>query len=107
MRILPTVAMLATMSALSWTNTASANVEFAKTTLPNVNPGDQMTLKWTMNPTPPAGIPINLQPFDLLLRAYSGQRYLIQANVQQELLTLRVTVPSNATGGLVSVWMRE
>ncbi|KAF9130164.1 hypothetical protein BGW39_003401 [Mortierella sp. 14UC] len=99
---LATVAMLATMSALSWTNTASANIEFVKTTLPNVNPGDQMTLNWNMIPTPPAGTVINVQPFNLVLRALTGQRYLIQGNVRQELLTLRVTVPSNATGGLHS-----
>lgn len=99
---LATVAMLATMSALSWTNTASANIEFIKTTLPNVNPGDSMTLNWNIIAAPPAGTVINTAPFNLVLRALSGQSYLIRANVPQDSLTIRVTVPTNATGGKVS-----
>lgn len=98
---LATVAMLATMSALSWTNTASANIEFIKTQLPSVKPGDQMTLNWNIIAAPPAGTVINTAPFNLFLRALSGQRYLIRSNVAQELLTVRITVPTNATGGLV------
>jgi hypothetical protein len=98
---LATVAMLATMSALSWTNTASANIEFIKTQLPSVNPGDQMTLNWNIITAPPAGTPNNTAPFNLVLRALSGQRYLIRSNVAQELRTIRVTVPTDATGGLV------
>ncbi|KAF9296224.1 hypothetical protein BGZ88_000429 [Linnemannia elongata] len=90
--------MLATMSALSWTNTASANIEFARTTLPNVNPGDPMTLNWNIT-TPPVGTVANTAPFNLVLRALSGQTYLIRANVAQELLAIRVNIPTNATGG--------
>lgn len=99
---LATVAMLATMSALSWSNTASANIEFIKTQLPDVNPGDSMTLNWTIIAAPPAGTVINTAPFNLVLRALSGQSYLIRSNVSQSLLTIRVNVPTGATGGKVS-----
>jgi len=105
MHILPshklaTVALLAVMSTLSWTNTVSANLEFIKTTLPNVKPGDSMTLNWNLV-TAPAGTPVDTAPFNLYLRALTGQRYLIQQRIAQDLLTVRVVVPTNATGGLV------
>ncbi|KAF9128710.1 hypothetical protein BGX30_014224 [Mortierella sp. GBA39] len=98
---LATVAMLATMSAVSWTNTASANIVFAKTQLPSVNPGDLMTLNWDIV-NPPVGTVNNTAPFNLVLRALTGQKYLVQANVSQTLLTVRVNVPTGATGGLHS-----
>ncbi|KAF9080027.1 hypothetical protein BGX23_002761, partial [Mortierella sp. AD031] len=95
---LATVAMLATMSVLPWTNTAWANIEFIKQTLPNVNPGDPMTLTWTQI-NPAVGVPLNTVPFNLVLRALSGQTYLIQAGVAQSALSIKVNVPTNATGG--------
>ncbi|KAG0038639.1 hypothetical protein BGZ82_011370 [Podila clonocystis] len=86
---------------LSSITSAWADVVFAKypaNTL--VKPGDPIVVKWT-EVVPAAGV-ANTEPFTLLLRAYSGQAYVIQRAVAQNLLTLNVNIPLQATGGLHS-----
>ncbi|KAF8950473.1 hypothetical protein BGZ52_002385 [Haplosporangium bisporale] len=87
--------------ALSSINLAWANVAFVK--FANnyvVNPGDPVIVRWTE--VVPTNGTVNNDPFDLLLRAYSGQSYMIQRGVAQNLLTVTVNIPNNATGGLHS-----
>ncbi|KAF9088548.1 hypothetical protein BGX23_007262, partial [Mortierella sp. AD031] len=79
---------------------ASAEITF---TLPSnlvFRPNDFIALNWTVNPAPTAGtVPANTQPFDLQLRAATGQRYNIQTAIPQTAQSFRVQVPANVTGG--------
>ncbi|KAF9438137.1 homeodomain transcription factor ste12 [Entomortierella beljakovae] len=94
---------LTTLLSMSWVNTVDANIKFARVnTTRAYNPGDVIVLTWAddiFNITAP-----NLDPFDLSLRALTGQRYAIQSNVSQSLLQFRVTLPLEATGGLHSFY---
>ncbi|KAF9918966.1 hypothetical protein FBU30_011213 [Linnemannia zychae] len=92
------MATLAFIATSSWISTVSANIAWSKAVLPDVNPGDSMTLNWTLS-SPTLGTPNNIDPFNIVLRALSGQTYLIRSKVDQSLLTARVTIPANATGG--------
>ncbi|KAG0249446.1 hypothetical protein BG011_009309, partial [Mortierella polycephala] len=49
--------------------------------------------------TPADGVATNTEPINLELRALSGQRYDIISGVAQELYTITVNVPLEATGG--------
>ncbi|KAF9411836.1 hypothetical protein BGZ94_001221 [Podila epigama] len=92
--------VLTLLSALASLTPALGNVVFNKfpdTTV--VQPGSTVVLRWTHVVAPPAGTAVNNEPFILLLRALSGQSYVIQRDVPQDLLTLSVVVPSIATGG--------
>ncbi|KAF9193582.1 hypothetical protein BGZ51_002870 [Haplosporangium sp. Z 767] len=48
---------------------------------------------------PTNGTVENIEPFNLVLRALSGQRYNILSGVAQDLFTVTVQVPMDATGG--------
>ncbi|KAG0347226.1 hypothetical protein BG004_008139 [Podila humilis] len=96
-------AVLALIAALASIDPALANIvftKFAENTL--VNPGSVVVLRWVQVATVPTGTAVNTEPFTLLLRALTGQTYVIQRNVPQNLLTLAVTIPMEATGGLHS-----
>ncbi|CAO3571452.1 unnamed protein product [Mortierella alpina] len=84
--------------AMSWASIASANVVFigfAQNT--TVKPGASMEVNWKIQPA--NGTVENLEPFDLVLRALTGQGYSIQKAVPQNLLKLAVRIPAEATGG--------
>ncbi|KAF9327148.1 hypothetical protein BG006_009501 [Podila minutissima] len=84
---------------LSSINSTWADVVFVKYPAnTRINPGDPIVVKWTQ--VVPATV--SSEPFTLLLRALSGQSYVIQRGVAQNLLTLNVNIPANATGGLHS-----
>lgn len=92
---------LALALALSSINLAWANVAFVKFADGYaVNPGDPVVVRWT-EVLPPNATVANNDPFNLLLRALTGQSYVIQRGVAQNLLTVTVNIPKNATGGLV------
>ncbi|KAF9932068.1 hypothetical protein FBU30_008998 [Linnemannia zychae] len=94
-------AVLSTLAAI-----VSAEITF---TSPPANqtyrPGDFVALTWTVDtPAPGSTVPPNTEPFDLVLRALSGQRYDIQAGVVQSLLSFRAQIPASVTGGLHSFY---
>lgn len=85
---------------LSSINAVWADVAFVKYPVNTIlKPGDPIVVKWT-EVLPITGV-ANTEPFTLLLRALSGQSYVIQRAVPQNLLTLNVNIPREATGGLV------
>ncbi|KAF9968785.1 hypothetical protein BGZ70_007671 [Mortierella alpina] len=85
--------------AMSWASIASANIVFIgfpqNTT---VKPGASLEVIWRIQP-PAVGAPENSEPFDLVLRAFTGQGYSIQKGVRQSALKLSVQIPAEATGG--------
>ncbi|KAF9911605.1 hypothetical protein BX616_010560 [Lobosporangium transversale] len=85
--------------AMTWMQTISANIAFNKLA-DNliIKPGETVALSWTAA-APDAGTVLDDKPFNLVLRALTGQRYLLQSNVAQTALNLRVQIPANATGG--------
>ncbi|KAF9916879.1 hypothetical protein BX616_002568 [Lobosporangium transversale] len=91
------------LTSLAWIKGVSADIAFAKfapgTT---VAPGQSIVLNWTINNANVA-VP-STEPFDLTLRALSGQRYNIQRNVSQTLLRFDVVIPKEATGGFHSFY---
>ncbi|KAF9956966.1 hypothetical protein BGZ65_002315 [Modicella reniformis] len=90
--------LLLVLVALSWIGTISASIRF---TLPNgltYKPNDFVPLNWTLIKPVANGID-NTNPFTVILRAASGQRYEIQSNVVQAALTVKVRIPAAATGG--------
>ncbi|KAI1316082.1 hypothetical protein EDD11_010471 [Mortierella claussenii] len=93
------------LSSIAWISGVSANIAFVlfpKTPPTIVNPGDSLLVTWrddNANVTVP-----NLAPFDLTLRAITGQRYNIQGSVPQTLGQLKVVIPKEATGGLHSFY---
>ncbi|KAG0373430.1 hypothetical protein BGX24_011702 [Mortierella sp. AD032] len=91
---------LAAVAALATTATAEISFTTPATNGLSYRPGDLVTLTWTIDPAPA----VNTQNFDLSLRALSTQRYNIQTNVAQNLLTLEVRIPANVTGGLHSFY---
>jgi len=92
------------LPVLSWIGNTEANVLFANIpTVKAIKPGDTMNVTWTMGPAP-NGTALDNANFDLQLRAFTGQRYVIRNNVAQSLLLLLVEIPKNATGGLVRMF---
>ncbi|KAG0048379.1 hypothetical protein BGZ83_006661 [Gryganskiella cystojenkinii] len=90
------VALFSTLSFLNYPT--SANVKFNNIVTLPLKPGDAMTVTWTeVNAT--NGTVLNTLPFNLVLRALTGQKYNVQNNVPQEQLTVKVTIPKAATGG--------
>ncbi|KAG9324235.1 hypothetical protein KVV02_002182 [Mortierella alpina] len=82
----------------SWASIASANIVltgFPQNT--TVKPGDSLEVSWKILPA--NGTVENLDPFDLSLRALSGQGYSIQRGIPQNALKLIVQIPTEATGG--------
>ncbi|KAF9191494.1 hypothetical protein BGZ51_007208 [Haplosporangium sp. Z 767] len=53
--------------------------------------------------TVPAGSVENTLPFNVVLRALTGQRYTIQENLAQNLRTFRAQIPTTATGGKANI----
>ncbi|GJJ68617.1 hypothetical protein EMPS_00963 [Entomortierella parvispora] len=92
--------VLVTLSAaLALLGSTSANIQFNRINMTTaIKPGATMTLSWTDIPAPTNTV-LNTLPFNLTLRALSGQRYNIQNLVPQTQLTMTVTIPSDATGG--------
>ncbi|KAF9977909.1 hypothetical protein BGZ73_004505 [Actinomortierella ambigua] len=79
---------------------ASANINFA--TVPDATPyapNARINLNWTYSPTVNPPDILNLEPVNLYLKAESGQTYHLQKNVNQQLLRISITIPSNVTGG--------
>lgn len=69
-----------------------------------MQPGESMELQWTIATVPtgtPTGTLETTEPFNLVLRALSGQRYDLNKLIPQNALKLRVVLPKEATGGLV------
>ncbi|KAF9952785.1 hypothetical protein BGZ72_005913 [Mortierella alpina] len=85
--------------AMSWASIASANIVFASfPTNTTVKPGDNIEVNWRrQNVT--IGTAENLEPFNLVLRALTGQGYAIQNDVPQDALKQTVRIPIEATGG--------
>lgn len=82
--------------------TATAEIQFTSPPADSTfAPGATVPLTWSIRPVNGTN-PANTDPFDLVLRALSGQRYSIQTAVAQSALTLSVKIPADATGGLVS-----
>lgn len=92
--------LLSAVAALACIGAASASVKFSTPEGLTFKPGDSLWANWTLF-TPPAPYAVNMNTFTLVIRAASGQKYDIQPNVQQSTLSLRVKVPSQATGGPV------
>ncbi|KAF9120357.1 hypothetical protein BGX30_003212, partial [Mortierella sp. GBA39] len=99
--------LLACFIVLS-TLAATATAEIAFTSPPansSFLPNDSLVLTWTQRPpSTNASVPTNTAPFDISLRAFTGQRYAIQSGVAQTLLTLQVKIPAGVTGGLHSFY---
>ena len=85
--------------------TATAEIAFIS---PPANstfrPNDVVLLTWSLRPVSTnISVPTNTAPFDLSLRAKTGQRYTLQTGVVQSLLSLQIQIPADVTGGLVSL----
>ena len=91
--------LLSIVAALAWVGTTVADIKFSVPAA-QVKPGDNFNCTWTQL-KPAVGTTENLANFVLVLRAASGQRYEVQSDVSQALLSLRVQIPKEATGGPV------
>ncbi|KAF9364417.1 hypothetical protein BGX34_001579 [Mortierella sp. NVP85] len=89
--------LLSIVAALAWVGTTVADIKFSVPAGQNVKPGDTFNCSWTQ--VKPVNGTENLSNFVLVLRAASGQRYEVQSDVSQALLSLRVQIPKDATGG--------
>ncbi|KAG0211608.1 hypothetical protein BGX28_007659 [Mortierella sp. GBA30] len=99
---IPPVKSKASLVLFASLTTVYANIAFVKIPSPTiVKPGDSLNLQWTIV-TPVVGTPETAEPFNLVLRAYSGQTYDVQKLVPQTLTKLTVVIPKGATGGLHS-----
>lgn len=86
--------------AMSWASIASANIVFINYPVnTTVKPGGSIEVSWRIQP--PNGTVENMEPFDLELRAFTGQRYSIQKGIPQATSKLTVQIPTVATGGKV------
>ncbi|KAF9970238.1 hypothetical protein BGZ65_011281 [Modicella reniformis] len=93
---------LVALTAWSWISSVTANIKFASIPVGPSNPGATVGITWTVLPL--NGTSSNTDPFNLILRAESGQRYTIQNGVPQALLQLNVSIPKEATGGKHSLY---
>ncbi|KAK3812752.1 MAG: hypothetical protein JOS17DRAFT_461910 [Linnemannia elongata] len=97
--------LLACFIVLS-TLAATATAEIIFTSPPansTFRPRDSLLLTWAIRPVN-ASVPTNTDPFDISLRAFTGQRYSIQTGVAQGTLSLQVQIPVDVTGGLHSFY---
>ncbi|KAF9289541.1 hypothetical protein BGZ68_009123 [Mortierella alpina] len=94
---------LATAALLLTLSTVCANISFARIPPTIMQPGESMELQWTIAPVP-TGTLETTEPFNLVLRALSGQRYDLNKLIPQDALKLRVVLPKEATGGLHSFY---
>ncbi|KAF9938171.1 hypothetical protein BGZ67_000434 [Mortierella alpina] len=94
---------LASAALLLSLSTVCANISFVRIPPTIVQPGETIELQWNIV-TPVAGTLDTQEPFNLQLRALSGQRYDLNKLVAQTAAKLRVVIPKEATGGLHSFY---
>ncbi|KAF9360058.1 hypothetical protein BGX26_010604 [Mortierella sp. AD094] len=83
-------------------NSVRANIDFTRIPPQVVDPGSLMPVRWVIdnaNVTTP-----NTQPFNLVLRALSGQVYNIANGLDQSILLYNAIIPAQATGGYHSFY---
>ncbi|KAF9955069.1 hypothetical protein BGZ70_010362 [Mortierella alpina] len=94
---------LASAALLLSLSTVCANISFVRIPPTILQPGETIELQWNIV-TPTAGTLDTQEPFNLQLRALSGQRYDLNKLIPQAAAKLRVVIPKEATGGLHSFY---